>query len=129
MKQNPEERLDDKIDQMFLLREQKRGLEAQLKEVGAKINDCNDWLLAKLQEVGTVTARGQYASATITETVLPTIDDWGLVQQYIKDNDALYLVHRRVAAGPWRELMDTGEDVPGIVPFTKRSISLRKLGA
>ena len=122
-------KLDTKIDEMYLLREQKRGLEAQIKEVNAKIAECNDWLLEKLQEVGTVTARGSSASATITESVVPVIEDWGLVQDYILKNDALYLVHRRVSAGPWRELMDTGEAVPGITPFTKRSISLRKLGA
>ena len=121
-------RLDDKIDEMYMLREQKRGLEAQIKEVNAAFAACNDWLIQAYSEVGTTTARGRLASATITETLVPTIDDWNLVQKYIMDNDALYLVHRRIASGPWRELLDTGEVIPGIEPFTKRAISLRKLG-
>ena len=121
-------RLDETIDKLFLLRETKRGLENQIKEVNTEIADLNDSLISKYDEIGTVTARGNYASATITESVVPTIDDWSLVQKYIMDNDALYLVHRRVSSGPWKELLDTGESVPGIVPFTKRSISLRKLG-
>ena len=121
-------KLDETIDKLFLLRETKRGLENQIKEVNIEIADLNDSLISKYDEIGTVTARGNYASATITESVVPTIDDWSLVQKYIMDNDALYLVHRRVSSGPWKELLDTGESVPGIVPFTKRSISLRKLG-
>lgn len=120
-------KLDEAIDKLFLLRETKRGLEAQVKAVNVEMKDLNDWLIAKYGEVGTVTARGNYASATITETVVPTIEDWGLVQNYIIENDALYLVHRRISSGPWKELTDTGEVVPGIVPFTKRAISLRKL--
>ena len=121
-------KLNDKIDKMFRLRERKRVLEAQVKAINAEIAECNDWLLRSFEEVGTSTARGSLASATMTETIVPNIEDWGLVQQYIMDNDALYLVHRRISAGPWKELMDTGEEIPGITPFTKRTISLRKLG-
>ncbi len=121
-------KLDDTIDRLFLLRETKRGLEGQIKEVNADIDTLNNSLIAKYDEIGTVTARGRYASATITESVVPTIEDWGKVSQYILDNDAMYLVHRRISSGPWKELVDTGAVVPGIVPFTKRAISLRKLG-
>ena len=121
-------KLDEKIDQMFMLRETKRGLEKQVKEVDAQLKDCTTWLVKKLEEVGTTTARGSYASATIAETTVPAIDDWGLVQKYIMDNDALYLVHKRISSGAWKELLDTGEIVPGITPFTSKTISLRKLG-
>lgn len=121
-------KLNDEIDKMYMLREQKRGLEAQIKEVNALIAEQNEWLIKKYDEVGTTTARGVLASATVTESIVPIIDDWGLVQQYIIDHDALYLVHRRISSGPWRELQDAGEHVPGITPFTKRAISLRKLG-
>lgn len=122
-------KIDAKIDEMYLLREQKKGLEAQVKEVNAKIAACNDWLLDKLKEVGTTTARGQNASATITESIVPNIEDWGAVSDWIIENDGVYLVHRRISAGPWKELMDAGTVVPGIAPYTKTSISLRKLGA
>lgn len=120
-------KLNDKIDEMYLLREQKRDLETQLKEVADKIAACNDALLIRLREVGTTTARGSLASATITESVVPNIKDWGAVSDWIMANDGVYLVHRRISAGPWRELMDSGEIVPGIEPYTKTSISLIKL--
>jgi len=122
------EKLNDKIDEMFMMRERKRGLEVQVKEVDAEIAECNDWLIKRLDEVGSETARGHLASATVTETLVPRIEDWGLVQDWIMDNDAMYLVHRRVSSGPWKELLNTGQTVPGISPYTKRAISLRKLG-
>ena len=122
------QKLNDKIDEMFMLRERKRGLEAQVKEVNGEIQAANDWLLERLDEVGTQSARGSLASATITESLVPRIEDWGLVQDWIMDNDGIYLVHRRISSGPWKELLDTGATVPGITPYTKRAISLRKLG-
>ena len=122
-------KLDDKIDEMYELREKKKELEAEVKELGAKITACSEWLLAKYREVGTTTARGSLASATVTESVVPNIVDWGAVSEWIMENDGVYLVHRRISAGPWKELQDAGTKVPGIESFTKTSISLRKLGS
>ena len=120
-------KLNEGVDRWFMLREQKRGLEAQIKEVNAEMAQLHDELLARCDEVGTSTARGQLASVTVTETVVPTIDDGGAVADWVMENDGLYLLHRRVSSGPWRELLDTGETVPGITPFTKRALSLTKL--
>jgi hypothetical protein len=121
-------KLDDEIDRMFMLREQKRGLENQIKEVNTEFNKVHEWCLERMDEVGTSTARGRYASVSITESVVPRIEDWGAVQDWIMENDGIYLVHKRISSGPWKELLDTGEIVPGISPYTKRQISLRKLG-
>ena len=121
-------KLDEMIDEAFLLREQKRGLEKQVKEVNEKIKDIQHELLSQMNAVGTDYARGKFASASITETVVPQIDDWGKVAEWVMENDALYLLHRRVSSGPWKELQDAGTDVPGIEPFHKAAISLRRLG-
>jgi len=120
-------KLDDKIDELFELREKKRKLEDEIKEIKAEIDEGFRWLISKYGEVGTVTARGRLASATITETVVPTVEDWGEVVDWVMANDGVYLLHRRISAGPWKELLDSGETVPGIIPFTKKSISLTKL--
>jgi hypothetical protein len=120
-------KIDEMIDKMFLLREQKRGLESQVKEVNKEIADLQQGLLARFQEVGTDYARGSMASASVTETIVPQIDDWGQVAEWVMENDALYLLHRRVSSGPWKELRDAGTDVPGIEPYTKVAISLRRL--
>lgn len=122
------ERLDELIDKMFELRESKRELDARSKELGQEYAALEARLIERLDEVGTETSRGQLASVTITEQLVPRIEDWGAVEEYVMNNDAIYLLHRRVSSGPWKELLDTGENVPGITPFTKRAISLRKRG-
>ena len=120
-------KLNDMIDRMFLLREKKREHEAKIKEVEEEYKALALEFQAKCKEAGTDYARGSLASASITEQVVPVIDDWELFSEWVMDNDALYMLHRRVSAGPWKELRDTGEEVPGIEPFTKVGVSLRKL--
>ena len=121
-------KLDELIDKMFMLREAKRGLDSQLKDVKDQLSNLQQQLLVRFNEVGTDYARGSFASASITESVVPQIDDWGQVAEWVMENDAIYLLHRRISSGPWKELRDAGTDVPGIEPYTKTAISLRRLG-
>jgi len=121
-------KLDELIDKMFMLREAKRGLDSQLKDVKDQLSNLEQQLLVRFNEVGTDYARGSFASASITESVVPQIDDWGQVAEWVMENDAIYLLHRRISSGPWKELRDAGTDVPGIEPYTKTAISLRRLG-
>lgn len=66
-------------------------------------------------------------TATITQEVLPTLEDFDALWEYIKENDAPHLLQRRVSAGAYRELQDAGVDIPGITPYVQRKISLRKI--
>jgi len=120
-------KLNDKIDEMFNLREKKRLLEAEIKEISADLAACKLDLINRCAEVGTVTARGTLASIVVTETLVPRIDDWGLISDWVMANDGVYLLHRRVSSGAWKELLDAGIQVPGIDPFNKVDISLTKL--
>jgi hypothetical protein len=111
---------------MVALRDTKRGLEEQIKGLNSKLKDLQGQFIQRCKEVGTEYARGRLGSATIVENVVPKIDDWDLVAEWIKDNDALYLLHRRVSSVAWKELQDMGETIPGIEPFTNITLSLRK---
>ena len=121
-------KLNEIIDNMYVIREAIRDTKQKLKEHEEDLKELKLEFQAKCAEAGTDYARGELASASLTEQVVPVIDDWGKVSEYIMENDALYLVHRRISAGPWKELLDMGDEVPGIEPFTKKDVSLRKLG-
>ena len=121
------DRLDERIDELYKIRDKVRQLTAQIKELNADFKQKHDDLIRTMDEVGTPTARGSLASVVITETTVPTIEDWGKVSEWVMENDAIYLLHRRISSGPWNELRDAGQNVPGVTPFTKRAISLTKL--
>ena len=120
------ERLDDIIDEMIIVRDKKRVLEEKIKDLNKSLTTLQDRYIQRCKEVGTEYARGSLGSATIVETVVPKIDDWDQVEAWIKEQDAMYLLHRRISSVAWKELQDMGEIVPGIEPFTKLTVSLRK---
>ena len=115
------------IDDMFELRETKKDLETQVKEINEQMTLLEAELMSKLDDEKQTMGRGLAASASITSAVIPMVEDWETFGQYLIDNDALYLLQRRVAVRAYRELTDAGETIPGTTTFPKRTISLRKI--
>jgi hypothetical protein len=115
------------IDQLFEMREEYRRLSKEADAIKTEMEEMELELMSSLDNIGLQMGRGSRASASVTEQVLPNVTDWDAFNQYVYENEALYLLQRRVSAPAWRELTESGDGVPGTEPFTKRSISLRKL--
>jgi hypothetical protein len=69
---------------------------------------------------------GATLTATVTEEVLPVLDSFDELWEYMKENDAPHMLQRRVAAAAFRELQSAGVAVPGLSAYVQRKISLRK---
>lgn len=106
------------------LRETKRTLNAQLKSIDEQLTENEQLMLDALDEQGVEATRVDGISIAISEQIVPTVEDWDAFEAFILENKALYLLQRRAAAGAYRELLEMEQVVPGVVPFTKRSISM-----
>ena len=115
------------IDRLCELRSEKSALNEKVKVINAEMEALEATLMGKLDDEETIKACGKTAGVTITTLVVPNVTDWNAVHQYIVDNDACYLLEKRLSAAPWRELAAMGTQIPGTEPFEKRSLSLRKL--
>jgi len=116
------------IDRMFKIREQRAELAKQDKELKTEFDELEIQLIGMLDTQDAMMSRGRLASATITEDTYPTDIDWDQVIEYIRENDAFHLLQRRLNTAPWRELLEIeGAPVPGTTPYTRRTISLRKV--
>ncbi len=62
----------------------------------------------------------------IKETIVANVDDWELFYEWLYQTKSGHMLERRVANIAFREMMELGEDVPGLEPFTKKTISLTK---
>lgn len=116
-----------KIDALYELRERKRALEAELKDVNGRIDELDAELQDEMAFQGVTMSRGTRASVSLTESTVPQIEDWDEVMKYAKEYDAFYLFERRVSATPWRELHESGQTVPGTKPFVRKKLSVRKV--
>jgi hypothetical protein len=119
--------LGDKINRLEELKLERAEIARTDKDLKAEYDDLEAQVLAQLKEYGITQSRGTLATATISEITVPTIESWDKFEQYVKDNDAFYMLEKRVSGASFRELIAQGETIPGLKPFVKTSLSLRKI--
>lgn len=117
--------LGAQIDALHALREQLRALQAQEKEVEAKIEDATRLVMDTMKEQGVDKSTGKKASVSISETVVGNVTDWDELWKYIFKSKQTHLLQRRVSDPAIRELFELKGKVPGVVPFTKQKLNLR----
>lgn len=115
------------VENLVNIRDERSNLSEKDKFLSEQYRAVESVLMAKLDEQGMKRATVDgVATATLTESVVPNVVDWDALYEYILANNATHLLQRRPSTAAFRELHDMGESVPGIEPYTKRSISLRK---
>lgn len=115
------------IDALWAVREEKRLLESQIKEVEERADTLQTQLMERMNAEGLEKATGSKASTSLTETVVADVRDWDEFWAWIAKKKYFHLVQRRVSDLAYRELLETGVKVPGTQPFTKKKLTLRSL--
>ena len=113
------------IAKLVECRDEKRRIKEREKELIEEWRTLEMELLVRLDEQGMKKASTNDGTASVTEVVLPQVVDWEAVYAHIQETGDFYLLQKRPAAAAFRELNDSGEAIPGIEAYTKRSISLR----
>lgn len=115
----------DIINRLLDIREQRREIAAKDKTLKEEADALEEALLVKMREQGSTRVSNKRGTAIISETIVPSVDDWDAVFAYIKDNDAMYLMTKKLASAAFRELIESGQEIPGVRPVTKVDINLR----
>ena len=74
----------------------------------------------RLNHAGVTSMRGKRGVFTLTEVVVPHVVDWGKFYQFMRQEDALDLLQKRVAVGSFREFIDEVDEggqpkrIPGV---------------
>lgn len=120
--------LGELIERREQLRDQKRALSAELKEIDAQLDANEGEVLGALDTAGLEHAKINGVSVSISEQTMPSVEDWDKLYAFIKDNDAFYMLQRRVSTGPFREMLTMGEELPGVAQYTQRKVNMRSAG-
>lgn len=115
------------IDQMSAVRDQRRTIAEQDKALSAELETLQTQLLELMDAEGCKKATGSVASASIGESTQFNTVDWEVFMAYLIKTKQGHLVQRRVSAPAVTELFASKGGVPGLEPFTKRTINLRNL--
>lgn len=120
------QRLDNLATQRDVLREAKRTLETQVKELDAQLAANETDIIEIADEMGLDRFAVGKLTFSISNQVVGNVEDWDALHAYIRENNAFYLLQRRLSNAPYKEILDSGDSLAGVVPFTKRSLNMRK---
>jgi hypothetical protein len=115
------------IDLLHDLREQKRGLEEQVKQLSAKMEALENQLIEMMDKEGVTKSTGAAATVSITSSVKPSVEDWDAFYAFIHRHKYYHLLERRPSVTGCRELLELKGKIPGVVPFTQRKLNLRSV--
>lgn len=119
--------LGHQADHFFAIREKKRMLEEQLKAVEQEMFIAEGELLAQMDAQGVSKITGRTATISVSESVKPSVEDWGEFENYIHQHKYFHLLERRPSVLGCRELFEKHGRIPGVVPYVQRKLRMLKI--
>lgn len=114
--------LGESIDALQKLKLQRRELQSQMDEIEQRIGLAEEALMASMESQGLQRLSGTLATASLGESVKPSVQDWDAFYKFINDNGYFHLLDRRPSVAGCRELFQANVAIPGVVPFVKRIV-------
>lgn len=114
------------IKKLHAKREALRTLAQKQKKLEEERDDIAERLIAAMDAQGLTKSGGGPATASISESVVPQVEDWDRFHAFIGKTKRYYLLERRPAVVAYRELLELrkGRKIPGVSSFTKRTVRL-----
>lgn len=107
-------------------RDEISNLEKKLAALKEERDHIEKHAATALALIGVKSAQTQYGTIGLSSTKVATIDDWEAFTEFVTENNAFHLLERRPAQAGCRELMQDGENIPGIKPFIKTKLTFRR---
>jgi hypothetical protein len=114
------------IDEYYSKREARLAAERGIKDLKEAETALKFSIMDLLRDSGLKKATGEVATASIRTNLVPYVEDWDLIHSYIKDNDRFDLLQKRLSVTAWRDLHETGVNVPGTTAVEDEDLSLTK---
>lgn len=119
--------LGQATDKMWALREEKRALAVEEKRIDTALKELEETIFSLLDAQDTRKAEGKKASVSIGEAIVANVEDWDALWPWIAKTKNFHLIQKRVSDPGMRELWALKKTIPGVQPFTKRTLSVRSL--
>jgi hypothetical protein len=121
MKENLDELMNSLADMRGVIattEEGLRGLKQRKNELEAK-------LIAKMEDQGIDRTGNDRCSVSIKIETVPTVEDWDAVYKHILATEQFELLHKRMSASAYRELLSLDMELPGVKPTDVIRINYR----
>ncbi|AGV54081.1 hypothetical protein [Alteromonas mediterranea] len=121
-------KLKELIGQALEERRTYRELDKKAKLHKEVFDDLKMQIIKICEELGIdATSIDGLANIRVSEKTHASVKDWDALIAWMKENDAFYLFQKRIASSAYNELLEQGEDIPGIEPFKQADVTIREL--
>jgi hypothetical protein len=107
-------KLNDLLAEYGTLRDGIRELQAQEKELNASKRELEAQISIRMQEQGLDKISNKGQTISLKNEIVPTVEDWDLLQTHVAETRQFELMHKRVSATAYREAIAAGIDIPGV---------------
>jgi hypothetical protein len=118
--------LGECADQLYRLREKRALLEKHVDAIKVEEGVLREHLINTLPLSKAEGIVGKAARAVIIQKVIPQVQDWAKFYKYILKHKAFELLQRRPSDVAIKERWDSTLQVPGVVPFKVKIVSVTK---
>lgn len=118
--------LHDLIAQLGELRTNKKRHEFEAKEFGKAITAKEHEIMDAMDDQQITESKSDAGKVILGEAVYPQVENWDHFHQWILENNYLHFLEKRAAVLAYREALNQGIAVPGVLPFMKRKITFKE---
>ena len=110
--------------------EAKRVWEEQDRELGAKMETIETYMLDVMNKGGIEKFSTGAGTAYRTEKLTPGASDWAAFYAWVREHDAFDFLFKRISGTAVKDYMDQhdGEVPPGVTVYTRYGVAIRRKG-
>jgi|TARA_R110000822_G_scaffold86277_5_gene201221 hypothetical protein len=108
------ENINELINKLADTRDSINLLDAEKKELSRTKQDLESRLVAVMDDQGIEKTANDRATISVKTETMPSAEDWDQIYKHILATEQFELLHRRLSAQAFRELLSLGMTVPGI---------------
>ena len=118
-------KLDELMNALVTTRTEIRSLQQEEKALKVHQNDLESEIMWKMEEQGLDQIANDKCTISKKKEVVPTVEDWDEVYKHILSTEQFELLHRRMSASAYRELLSLDMELPGVKPTDVVRINYR----
>lgn len=119
-------KLGELIDKLTELKLQRQYHEKQAEKIGTEMAGVEEEIIHMMADAHLEKAAHGGTAVAPKDHVYAHVESWEKLYDFIETNRYWHLLEKRVSVTGYRELLELGRDVPGVVPFVKTKLSVTK---
>lgn len=103
------------VDNYHLKKQERLKADRTASALKKSERNLKETIIHHLREQDVKVIGGTYLTVTLQKIGRPSVADWPTLYEYISENEAYDLLHRRLTTSAVEERWENGENIPGVV--------------